>query len=365
MIGFLCLSLSQMSEIGAMDEIDFSKVMAATSDVLFGQEPNDFASHSSRLRQYRMHLRDQSFGIKAQTSELNIQMRTVIGGTDSNSHDEALAMAPRALTNKKVSIIMPSRGDVKIVWGKSRCLPEAAIRSILDVTNYSDFEIILVLDEPHVAPPSLLEICQDNQVKVLNFTKPFNFSEKCNEGFLVATGEIILLLNDDIEIIDPEWLNTLVNLLEDQSVGMVGPLLLLEDGRIQSAGHGMSPTPHNLLAGASLGDPQLRKLLSTTRNTSGVTAACVAIRADLYEEMGGMTLDLPIDFNDVDFGLKLLESGYRILWTPETRVYHFESLTREVTLGPNDEHHLRRRWARYFVNDPYASEFYELLQHTP
>jgi GT2 family glycosyltransferase len=166
----------------------------------------------------------------------------------------------------------------------------------------------------------------------------------------------VVLLNDDVQIVDPHWLDTLVAFLEFPDIAMVGPLLLLEDGRIQSAGHTNIPTPHNLGSGESSKSGGLFGQYSISRRVTGVTAACAAIPRSIYEELGGFSVDFPACFNDLDFGYKILESGKHIVWTPMTKLYHFESLTRDPTVQPHEMQMLERRWKRMFGKDQYTRQ---------
>jgi GT2 family glycosyltransferase len=148
----------------------------------------------------------------------------------------------------------------------------------------------------------------------------------------------------------------LVSSLSNPDVDLVGPLLLLEDGRVQSAGHATSPTPRNLHAGVSTDDPRLKTIVGKSNQVSGLTAACVAIRSQVYEAAGGMSDAVPINFNDVDLSLKLTELGYVHFLRGDVLLCHFESLTREKVLEEADEPTLRARWGLYFTYDPFVDE---------
>ena len=255
----------------------------------------------------------------------------------------------------KVSIIIPTRGDRKRVWGIETCLVANAVKTTLGKSTYSNYEIIIVHDVVPEIDPDLQTLTADNRVKIVWYDKPFDFSEKCNLGVIESDGEIIVLLNDDTEIYSANWLEILVGFLSDPSVAMVGPMTVLEDGRIQSAGHGNNPTPHNLGAGElidSLG-PFGDRIVS--REVSGVTGACLAITRNCYFELGGLSLDFPHSFNDVDLAYKALEMNYRIIWTPLAKIWHFESLSRDPAVRTEEVQMLTTRWGRYFNRDRYTS----------
>jgi GT2 family glycosyltransferase len=267
-----------------------------------------------------------------------------------------VAVKPKASTQPKVSIVIPTRGDAKRVWGTHTCLVENAVEGIIRHTTYSNFEIVVVHDYKDGQPVFPINLGADPRITTVPYQAPFNFSDKCNVGVKHSTGDVIVLLNDDIQIIDGDWLDVFVAMLEYPGVGMVGPMLLLEDGRIQSAGHTNIPTPHNLGTGLSSNNPGSFGMFALTRRVSGVTAACAAIPRSIYEELGGFSIDFPACFNDLDFCYKLTESGRHIVWTPLVRLYHFESLTRDPTVQPHEMQMLERRWKRMFGNEDYTRQ---------
>jgi len=256
----------------------------------------------------------------------------------------------------KVSIIIPTRGDGQRVWGVHTCLIENAISSILSKSTYPNFEIVVVLDVKEGKSQYPVVFPDDPRVKIVHYALPFNFSDKCNIGVQHSTGEIVILLNDDTEVIDADWIETLVSMLQFPGVAMVGPMLLLEDSRIQSAGHTNIPSPHNIGSGLSSNQTGKFGMFGVTRRVSGVTAACAAIHRSIYEELGGFSIDFPACFNDLDFGNKVLEAGYHIVWTPLARLFHFESLTRDPAVKPHEMAMLEKRWKRYFGREDYSRQ---------
>lgn len=258
-------------------------------------------------------------------------------------------------SNPLVSIIIPTRGDRKRVWGITTCLVVNALESILKTSTYANFEIIVVNDV-HSDGTSVhaFDVPGDPRITVISYDKPFNFSDKCNVGFLSSRGDVVIMLNDDTQVITPDWIEQLLGHLEDPEVAMVGPMLLLEDGRIQSAGHRNKPTPSHIGNGESGNAYGMWGMYTIARSLAGLTGACVAIRRSVYDQLGGFSLDYPINFNDVDFCFKVLEAGYRIVWTPMARLYHFESMTRVQNVSQEEITSLERRWKRYFGSDVYT-----------
>ena len=268
--------------------------------------------------------------------------------------DGNFSVVPTITRNIKVSIVIPTRGTSKIVWGIDTCLINNAINSLLKNTDYGNYEVIVVYDFKSGIPVNPITLPDDARIKILPYDAPFNFSEKCNLGVQKSNGEIIVLLNDDVQIEDPNWLKILVSMLQFPGVGMAGPMLLLEDSRIQSAGHTNNPTPLNFGSGQLQNELDQSSLFNITRCVSGVTAACAAIRRDTYYQLGGLSTEFPASFNDVDFANKLLGFGQRIVWTPLTRLYHFESLSRDPTASEHELTMLTKRWGRTFGKDPFS-----------
>jgi glycosyltransferase involved in cell wall biosynthesis len=262
--------------------------------------------------------------------------------------------ARRPKTRPLVSIIIPTRGDCKRIWGLETCLAANAIQSVLQISTWQNLEIIVVHDRVDGLDKDLLALVDDEKVKIIWYDKPFDFSDKCNLGVLSSKGDIVVFLNDDTEIISPTWIETMVGFLEDDVVGMVGPMTLLEDGRIQSAGHGNNPSPHNLGAGEPCDStgPFGERLI--TREVSGVTGACLSMRKEDYLRVGGMSAVFPHSFNDVDLAFKVLAEGLRILWTPIARIWHFESLTRDSRVREEEFNKIHARWGTHFGDDRYT-----------
>ena len=145
----------------------------------------------------------------------------------------------------------------------------------------------------------------------------------------------------------------------EPGVGMVGPLLRFADGSIQAAGHTHDRGVRNLgqlLPGDTVGPFGLFRV---AREVMGVTAACAAIRRSVFEDVGGMNVELPNSFNDVDLSMKLRQLGYRNIWTPFAELYHFESMTRDPAVQPEDHARIIRRWGLdQLTEDPYGPDPY-------
>lgn len=262
-----------------------------------------------------------------------------------------------------VSIIIPTRGTSRHVWGIETNLVVNAMMSVHERSTYRNFEFVVVADTA-TDPDVLAAIGRvgDRTPVVVPYSDVFNFSKKINLGAAAASGDVLLLLNDDTEVISPDWIETLLALVLEKDVGMVGPLLRFSDGTIQAAGHSHDQGVRNLgqtLPGDSIGQ---FGMLRVARECIGVTAACAAIRAEVFNEVGGLNMELPNSFNDVDFGLKLRHLGYRIIWTPFAELYHFESMTRDSAVRLEDYDLVVNRWGiDALTRDPYGPDPYRQM----
>ncbi len=246
----------------------------------------------------------------------------------------------------KVSIVIPTRGQRGVVWGESRWFAVEAVRSALKKTKHTDIEIVVVHDL--ITPAAMLDELRavaGRRLVLVPYDNPFNFSEKCNLGFVHSTGDVIVLLNDDVEVKSDYWLETLVAPLAEADVGMVGARLLLSDGTIQHAGHayaeGIWQHPYYGYFGEDVGH---FGALIVNREASGVTAACAAIRREVYEQVGGLSEQLPMNYNDVDLSYKIRALGYRVVCLADCELYHFESRTRSKSVADREVEFIRNRW---------------------
>ena len=241
-----------------------------------------------------------------------------------------------------VSILMPTAGGYEVL--------RTSLESLLEKTEYRNFEILLDNGSEDDRVVSMLRRLEDaGQARVLRYQRPkgesFNFSRLTNTLAAHASGEILVLLNDDVEIIEGRWLSELVATLSLPGVGVAGAHLLYPNGLIQHAGvlMGLGGVAGHAYRGYPDGDHGYRSDLLLLRNVSAVTGACLAIRKSLYEEVGALDEQhLPVAFNDVALCLSVLERGLRVVLNPSVRLIHRESVTR----GPDTTPHNRRRLER-------------------
>jgi GT2 family glycosyltransferase len=226
---------------------------------------------------------------------------------------------------KKVSVIVPTRDHGEDV---ERCL-----RSIFSKTTYRDFEIVIV-DNGSTDKASLRIFEKwkkaERRVKVLRYDVPFNFSRINNYAVEHSDGHYVLLLNNDTEVITADWMEAMVEQAQRPSIGAVGALLLYPDGTVQHAGvvlgvGGIAGHSHKHFPGDAHG---YFSTLSAINNYSAITAACLMVRRSVFEQVGGLNEELAVAFNDIDFCLKVREAGYRNVYLPHVKLYHFESKSR-------------------------------------
>ena len=245
-----------------------------------------------------------------------------------------------------ISVVIPTCGTVGPVWGEKRCFVVEAVRSLLAHTHHELLEIVIVYDltTPQVVLDQLHAICGARLVLV-PFHGVFNFSEKCNKGFLAASGDVLVFFNDDMEARSADFIEQLCAPLEELDVGMTGARLTYSDGTIQHAGL-VFQEAH--FVHAYLGVPNehfgyFGELL-VDREVAGLTAACVAIRRDVFEQVGGFWAGLPGNFNDVDFSYKIRRTGRRLVWLSEVWATHFESRSRVTTVTKAEVEAVTTRW---------------------
>jgi GT2 family glycosyltransferase len=246
-----------------------------------------------------------------------------------------------------VSILIPT---------KDKCLLlKQCIDSIAKKTDYANYEIV-VLDNDSRDPETLKYFQQvSDRVRVLRCPGRFNFSAINNRGAAEARGEFLLFLNNDTEVIRPDWMRALIEQAQRPEVGAVGAKLLFRDGRIQHAGivlgiEGGAGHAFRLMPD----DVALPGLANVIRDCSAVTAACMMMRRSLFDEVGGFDEALPIDSNDVDLCLRLRQHGFLIVYTPLALLRHHESATRGRFHIQEYRELFLRRWGSYIrKGDPY------------
>ena len=254
-----------------------------------------------------------------------------------------------------VTVIIPTRDSVDIL---RRCL-----ESIFLKTRYPSFELLIV-DNQSSEPATLAyfdELRSAHKARILSYPKAFNFSAINNFAAREAHGEVLCLLNNDVEVIGAGWLEEMVAQAVREDIGAVGAKLLYPDDTIQHAGvvTGLFGVAGHINRNIPRQHPGYFGRAQMIQQMSVVTAACLAIRKSVYEKLGGLDAEhLPVAFNDVDFCLRLLDAGYRNLYTPFAELYHHESYTRGSDTTPErkarfarEMDYMQQRWGQVLQQD--------------
>ncbi|MBM7455575.1 GT2 family glycosyltransferase [Oceanisphaera litoralis] len=262
---------------------------------------------------------------------------------------------PKALP--KVSIVVPTRDALNYL--------QPCVESLLQKTTWPDYELLIV-DNQSSEPATLAyfeQVSQHERVRVLHYDQPFNFSAINNFAVAQASGEVVCLLNNDTEVISPDWLEEMVSRLLQPGVGVVGGRLYFSDGRVQHAGDVLGPGGcathlHGIL---EADDPGYMHRSLLAQDLSAVTAACLVTHKALYQQLGGLDeTNLTVAFNDVDYCLRVREAGERVIYTPYAKLYHHESVSRGKDDSPEkkarakrETEYMRSRWRHMIDRDPF------------
>ena len=264
--------------------------------------------------------------------------------------------------NPKVSIIIPMKDKVN--------LTKVCIDSLYNKNTYQNFEIIIVdnnsTEEETLNYFNALKKEHDN-VKILTIKEEFNYSRLNNLAIKEATGDYILLLNNDTEVLDKDFLDYMVGYASRDHVGCVGLKLLYKDLKVQHAGVvlGYGGVAGHVFVTASNKDIGIFNRLSMPYDYSAVTAACLLVKKSKYLEVGGFDENLKVALNDVDFNLKMLKKGYYNVCLNNISLLHYESKSRgyEVTKEQMDrfqkeQDYMKKKWGKELENDKYFSSNY-------
>jgi len=257
-----------------------------------------------------------------------------------------------------VSIVIPTAGQEREVRFEQVVLVTHCVRSIIETSTYDEYEIVCVADSS--TDPAVLDELRSiagDKLRIVPFDRPFNFSEKINAGAVRSEGEHLLLLNDDMEVVTPDWIERMVMYSGHPGIGAVGGRLRWEDGRLQHVGvlfenGGFPGHPYRGFPGdfAGYGNNVL-----VAQNLLAVTGACLMTPRDAFEEAGGLTTTFPNNYNDIDYCLKLRTLGLRVVYDPDTVLYHFESSSRSSDVDDWELEMVIDRWRSLTVPDPYSN----------
>ena len=256
-----------------------------------------------------------------------------------------------------VSIVIPTAGQARDVRYEPTVLVSHCLRSIVATSTYENYELVVVVDSP--ADPALLEELREiggERLRLVDYERPFSYSDKINAGAAAARGEHLLLLNDDIEVATPDWIERMVMYSELEEIGAVGGRLVLEDGRLQHVGvrfqGGLPGHPYWGFRGNFRG---YANGVRVAQNCLAVTGACLMTRRALFEDVGGLSDDFPINYNDVDYCLRLQRLGKRVVYDPDLAMIHFESSSRSSAVETWEKRLFEERWLPLTAVDPYSN----------
>ena len=255
-----------------------------------------------------------------------------------------------------VSIVVPTAGRSATIRGASLDLLSNCIEKIEATSTYPNIEFVIVDNGDLGAERA--DALERRGCKRVTFTEPkFNVAKKLNLGAREASGELLLLLNDDVEPLVPDWIERLVEHFEKDHVGVVGSKLLYPDFTTQHVGVVLNAgIPDHVRRLQPRSDDGYFFSTSAARNFVAVTGACMMTRASTFSDVGGYTEALAINYNDVDYCLKVIESGKTIVYAPKSELIHFESQSREARMDADEITFFEERWAHYAAGDPFYNE---------
>lgn len=260
----------------------------------------------------------------------------------------------------KVSIIIPSRDQGKIL---NQCL-----LSIVSKSTYENYEILLIDNgTTDLESLTLIKHWQKelaSKLRVIEYDIPFNYSRLCNFGANQASGEYLLFLNNDTEVISNDWIEAMLEQAMRKTIGAVGAKLLYPDYTIQHAGvvlglGGVAAHSHRMF---HADEPGYYCCLKTVSNYSAVTGACLMLDRNIFFDVNGFDEVLSVAYNDIDLCLKVLESGYYNVYIPHAELLHHESKSRgldnegeKLKRFNEEKNFLIQKWRAYINNDPFYS----------
>jgi GT2 family glycosyltransferase len=237
-----------------------------------------------------------------------------------------------------VSIIIPNKDNASLL---RNCLS-----SIMEKSTYNNYEIIIVENNStdNATENLYKELKRYDNIHIVKWEgKEFNFSEICNTGFRNANGKQLIFLNNDIEIITPNWIEEMLMYCQRDDVGAAGAKLYFSNRSVQHAGVvlGIEGTAGHILYGAPFGSAGYMGNLQIVQNMSAVTGACIMVKRKVFEDVGLFPPEFHNSYNDVDLCIRIRKAGYLIVWTPYAEAYHFESKSR----GYNTTHEKKQKLA--------------------
>ncbi|OQY34963.1 MAG: hypothetical protein B6243_05165, partial [Anaerolineaceae bacterium 4572_5.2] len=262
----------------------------------------------------------------------------------------------------KVSIIIPTKNNAKLLL--------ACLSSIFDKTTYQNYEIILIDNNSTEAAAlhylGLLK--RDSRVKIIEYSGQFNYSEANNLGVQQADGDVFVFLNNDTEILDGSWLDDLVGWAVQPHVGVVGAKLIRPDGTIQHAGMVMGLAGHgsHVFDGAPENRHGIFGMAEWYRDYQAVTGACMTVRREVFEALGGFDENYRIGYGDIELCLRAVSANYHVIYTPFARLLHHEGGSRGFFIPPSDVLRASVQMLPWVAaNDPYFNLNLSYIKRIP
>lgn len=258
----------------------------------------------------------------------------------------------------KVSIVIPTKDRTELL---RKC-----IISIFERSTHKDFEVVVVDNNSSEKDFfAYIKECEQQygvRFKCVRADMPFNFSALVNFGAANSTGDYLVLLNNDTEVITPDWLEGMMEQAQRPSIGVVGVKLLYPNQTIQHAGvvMGLGGAAGHVLVGEDRNGPGYFNYVNMLNNYSAVTAACIMVRKALFDRMNGFDESFAVEYNDVDFCLRVREQGLNNIYVPHVELFHYESMSRGHPHATSESYKkhveeigkLKGRWSKYIDNDP-------------
>ena len=273
-----------------------------------------------------------------------------------------------------VSIIIPTKDQLELL--------KACVDSILNLTDYPHYEIVIVDNNSEKAETleyldELVDM-EGDTVRIIQYTEPFNYSAENNAAAKIARGDYLLLLNNDTQVLEEDWLDTMMAYGQRPDIGIVGVRLIYPDtGKLQHAGVIMGLggiAEHPYLGLVDSAEPGYMNRLHVDQNVSAVTGACLLIRKSIYEEVGGLDEGkFKVSYNDVDLCLKVGQLGYKVLWTPHVTLLHHGSVSQKEAARHMDKdadkarfasekQAMLEKWLPVIARDPFYNRHLSLTQ---
>ncbi len=350
-INHICLKKSLVDKVGTDYISDYDYILRAS------EEAKEIIHIPSILYHSRIKCINKEHDIKALKNHLE---RTGFeGNVEGGQSDGFYKVTYKIKDNPKISILIPTKDHAEDL---KRC-----VTSITDKSTYKNLEIIIIENGSSEKETFIFydELKKKDNIKIIKWEKPFNYSACNNFVAASSTGDILLFLNNDTEVINPDWLERMIEHVQRKEVGAVGAKLYYPDNSVQHGGviiDNKSLARH-LYRHAPKDDTGYFGRLKTVQNVSAVTGACLMVKKEVFEEAGRFDEKFALAFNDTDLCLKIRQMGYLIVWTPYAELYHYECKTRgtldsreKVESFRKEQELFHSRWISVLQKgDPYFS----------